>query len=168
MANLNKVLLMGNLTRDVELGYLPNGTPAAKLGMAVNRTWVGQDGQKHEEVNFIDLKMLGKRAEVLNKYLHKGDPLFIEGRLRLETWDDKQTGQKRSKMVVVIEDFQFMPRGGGNRDGAPAGSAPAAQRRPAAAPQQQPAAPAADEGPPADDYAADVQPSEPEGDHIPF
>lgn len=162
MANLNKVLLMGNLTRDVKLTYLPSNTPVAELGMAINRNWVGQDGQKHEEVTFVDLTMFGKRAEVLNKYLHKGDPLFIEGRLKLDTWDDKQSGQKRSKMRVMIEDFQFLGRGGGSRDGAPAGGA--APRRATG-----PAAAGPEEGPPPEEYPADAAaPEPPADDHIPF
>lgn len=168
MANLNKVMLMGNLTRDIRLTYLPSNTPVAEFGLATNRTWVGQDGQKHEEATFVELRMFGKRAEVLNKYLHKGDPLFIEGRLHLDSWDDKQTGQKRSKTVVMIEDFQFLGRAGGAREGGPAPEAgAAAPRRPAAAPTPQASsdAPAA---PPADDYSTDVQPPEPENDNIPF
>lgn len=161
MANLNRVLLMGNLTRDVKLSYLPSSTAVAELGMAVNRNWVGQDGQKHEEVTFVDLVMYGKRAEILNKYLHKGDPLFVEGRLKLDSWDDKQTGQKRSKMRVMIENFEFLGRGGGSRDGMAA--QPAQQRRPAAPP--------ASESPSVDDYSNDIA-GEPDGgpggDDIPF
>lgn len=177
MANLNKVLLMGNLTRDVKLSYLPSNTPVAELGLAVNRTWVGQDGQKHEEATFVDLTMFGKRAEVLNKYLHKGDPLFVEGRLKLDTWDDKQTGQKRSRMRVMIEDFQFLGRaggGGGPRDAAPAGAAresgPSGGARdyaPSGGSRRQPAPePPADEGPGPDDYSTDATPAA--GDDIPF
>ena len=169
MANLNKVMLMGNLTRDIKLSYLPSNTAAAEFGMAVNRNWVGQDGQKHEEVTFVDLTMYGKRAEVLAKYLHKGDPLFVEGRLKLDTWDDKATGQKRSKMRVMIEDFQFLGRSGGGapREGGPeaAGSA-GANRRPAAAPAGNSGP---DAGPSSEQYSTDAAPPEPPADdNIPF
>jgi single-strand DNA-binding protein len=164
MANLNKVMLMGNLTRDIRMSFLPSNTAVADLGMAINRNWVGQDGQKHEEVTFVDLTMFGKRAEVLGKYLHKGDPLFVEGRLKLDSWDDKQTGQKRSKLKVMIEDFQFLGRGGGQREGGPAG--PASQNAGAAAPRPQAAEPPAQEGPGAEEYSTDEAPES--GDNIPF
>ncbi|MDD4888645.1 MAG: single-stranded DNA-binding protein [Phycisphaerae bacterium] len=169
MANLNKVMLMGNLTRDIRLTYLPSNTPVAEFGIATNRTWVGQDGQKHEEATLVELRMFDKRAEVLNKYLHKGDPLFVEGRLHLDSWDDKQTGQKRSKTVVMVEDFQFLGRAGGGapREGGPGPAAGAAPRRPAAA-AAAPADASSEAPPPADDYNTDVQPPEPENDNIPF
>jgi len=114
MANFNKVILIGNLTRDPQLTYLPSNTPVVELGMAVNRTFRRQDGERGEETCFVDLRMFGRRAEIINQYCHKGDPLMIEGRLHLDQWDDKQTGQKRSKMLVMIENFEFMGgRGGG-------------------------------------------------------
>jgi single-strand DNA-binding protein len=165
MANLNKVMLMGNLTRDIRLTYTPSNTAVAKLGMAINRTWTGQDGQKHEEVTFLDLTSFGKQAETLNKYLHKGDPLFVEGRLKLDTWDDKQTGQKRSKLEVIIEGFQFLGRSaGGSRDG---GQAPPPPAR-SAAPAQQGSGDESSSAPTAADYNTDVTPPEPPGDDIPF
>ena len=116
MANLNKVLLMGNITRDPELKYMPNQTAVCDVSIAVNRTWTGQDGVKKEEVTFVDCSCFGKTAEILSKYKKKGDPLFVEGRLKLDQWE-AQDGTKRSKMRVIIENFQFLNRG----QGAPGG-----------------------------------------------
>src|ERR1043165_6407432 len=117
MANVNKVILIGNLTRDPELKYLPSQTPVAEFGLAVNRTWTGQDGVKKEEVTFVDCSAFGKQAELLSKYKKKGDPLFVEGRLKLDQWEG-QDGSKRSKTRVVIENFQFLNRGTGQFGGA--------------------------------------------------
>jgi single-strand DNA-binding protein len=113
MASFNKVILVGNLTRDPELRYTPKGTAIAKIGLAVNRVWKNEAGESKEEVTFVDLDAFGRQAETLAQYMKKGSPLLVEGRLRLDQWDDKQTGQKRSKLGVVIENFQFL--GGGNR-----------------------------------------------------
>ncbi|MFQ5964845.1 MAG: single-stranded DNA-binding protein [Candidatus Scalinduaceae bacterium] len=107
MANLNKVFLMGNLTRDPELRYTPNGTAVASFGIAVNRTWTGQNGEKREEVCFVDINTFGKRAEVINEFLSKGKPIFIEGRLQFNQWETKD-GQKRNTLRVVAENFQFI------------------------------------------------------------
>lgn len=107
MANFNKVILIGNLTRDPEMRYLPSQTPVVEIGLAVNRRWKGQDGQQREETCFIDCVSFGKQAEVLNQYMAKGRPIMIEGRLQLDTWEAKD-GSKRSKHKVVIEQFQFM------------------------------------------------------------
>jgi single-strand DNA-binding protein len=170
MANLNKVLLMGNLTRDIRFSYLPSNTAVADFGMAINRTWTGQDGQKHEEVTFLDVTAFSKQAETLNKYLHKGDPLFVEGRLKLDTWDDKATGQKRNKLKVIVEGFQFLGRAGGGapREGGPAAPGGAtATRRPA--PQQQEPEAAPDSAPSSEQYNTDAAPPEPPADdNIPF
>jgi single-strand DNA-binding protein len=103
---------MGNLTRDPQLSYLPSQTAVVEIGLAVNRRFKKQDGSQGEEVCFVDCHMFGKRAEVLNKYLHKGDPLMVEGRLKFDTWN-AQDGSKRSKHSVMIETFEFM--GGGER-----------------------------------------------------
>src|SRR2546422_10909052 len=103
MANFNKVLLMGNLTRDPEVRYTPKGTAVAAIGLAVNRVWTTDTGEKKEEVTFVDVDLWSRNAEIAGQYLHKGSPLFVEGRLQLDTWDDKQTGQKRSKIKVVAE-----------------------------------------------------------------
>jgi len=113
MANLNKVLLMGNLTRDPQLKYLPSQTAVVDFGLAVNRRWKGQNGEDREETTFVDCSAFAKTAEVINQYFTKGKPIFIEGRLKYDTWEDKQGGGKRSKLSVVIENFQFI----GGRDG---------------------------------------------------
>ncbi|MEO6035253.1 MAG: single-stranded DNA-binding protein [Verrucomicrobiota bacterium] len=120
MASFNKVILVGNLTRDPELRYTPKGTAIAKIGLAVNRTWKNEAGETKEEVTFVDVDCFGRTAENVGQYMRKGSAMLVEGRLRLDTWDDKQTNQKRSKLGVVAETVQFLgsPRGGG--DAAPA------------------------------------------------
>lgn len=107
MANFNLVLLIGNLTRDVELSYTPSNTSVAHFGLAVNRKWTGQDKQPHEEVCFVDCVAFSKLAENLNKYVKKGQPLLISGRLIFEAWQGKD-GTKHSKHKVVVESFQFL------------------------------------------------------------
>lgn len=118
MASFNKVILMGNLTRDPELRYTPSNQPVVKIGMAVNRRYTTASGEKREEVTFVDCEAWGRTAETINQYMSKGRPLLVEGRLRLDQWTDQQ-GQKRSKLLVVIENFQFV----GAREGG-AGAAP--------------------------------------------
>ncbi len=113
MASYNKVMLLGNCTRDPEVKYTPKGTAVTDLGLAVNRVYTADNGEKREETTFVDVTMWGRQAEVAGEYLKKGRPVFIEGRLQLDTWDDKQTGQKRSKLRVVCENFQLL----GSRDG---------------------------------------------------
>jgi len=108
MANLNRVLLIGNLTRDPEVRYTPKGTAVADIGLAVNRVYSAEDGEKKEETTFVDVTLWGRQAEVAGQYLKKGRPVFIEGRLQLDTWDDKQTGQKRSRLRVVSENMQLL------------------------------------------------------------
>src|SRR5260370_1262304 len=98
MANFNKVILVGNLTRDPELRYTPKGLAIAKFGLAVNRVWTNEAGEKKEEGTLGDVDVFGRTAENVGQYKRKGNPLLIEGRLRLDQWDDKQTGQKRSKL----------------------------------------------------------------------
>ena len=117
MPNYNKVILMGNLTRDPEVKYTSGGTAIAKLGMAINRTWTNKEGEKQEETTFVDVDAFGRQAEVIGQYLKKGRPVMIEGRLKLDQWDDKQTGQKRSKLGVTLEGFQFLDSGGGGGGG---------------------------------------------------
>jgi single-strand DNA-binding protein len=153
MASFNKVILVGNLTRDPELRYTPKGVAIAKLGMAVNRTWRTETGETKEEVTFIDVDAFGRQAETIAQYVKKGSPLLVEGRLRLDQWDDKQTGQKRSKLGVIVEGFQFL--GGGNR-GEGGGSdvprrAPAAAAGAAAAPSAAPSVPEPDMPPQEED-----------------
>lgn len=127
MANLNKVHLIGNLTRDVEIHYTPKGTAVADISLAINRTW-SADGQKQEETTFVDITLFGKVAEIVQQYAPKGKPLFVEGRLQLDTWDDKQTGQKRSKLKVIGENVQLL---GGKSEGTGGKqqAAPAARRQ---------------------------------------
>lgn len=107
MANFNKVLLMGNLTRDPQLSYTPNQTAVVDFGLAVNRRWKGQDGENREETCFVDCRAFGRTAENINKYLTKGRPLFVEGRLTFDSWT-AQDGTKRSKHRVTVENFQFL------------------------------------------------------------
>jgi single-strand DNA-binding protein len=136
MANLNRVLLIGNLTRDPEVRYTPKGTAVAEIGLAINRTYSGEDGEKKEETTFVDVTIWARQAEIAGQYLKKGRQVFIEGRLQLDTWDDKQTGQKRSRLRVVSENLQFIgsrPEGESSSTGAP-------PRRPStAAPPARPA-----------------------------
>jgi len=108
MSNFNKVLLMGNLTRDPQLSYTPNQTAVVDFGLAVNRRWTSRDGEKKEETCFVDCRAFGRMAENVNKYLSKGRPLFVEGRLTFDSWTS-QDGTKRSKLRVTVENFQFLP-----------------------------------------------------------
>lgn len=116
MPNLNRVFIMGNLTRDPEMRYTPSNTAIVQIGIAINRTWKNQAGEKQEEVTFIDAEAWQKTAETINQYFQKGDPIFIEGRLKLDQWEDKE-GQKRSKIKVVIENFQFIKSKSGEQGG---------------------------------------------------
>ncbi|MHC4107281.1 MAG: single-stranded DNA-binding protein [Planctomycetota bacterium] len=112
-ANFNKVFLMGNLTRDVELKYTPNNQAVAAIGIAVNRRYRTKEGEDREDTTFVDCEAWGRTAEVMNQYLAKGRPVFVEGRLKLDRWQDKD-GNNRSKLRVVVENFQFIDsRGGG-------------------------------------------------------
>ena len=160
MASVNKVMLIGNLTRDPEIKYTPKGTAIADIGLAVNRTYSTESGEKREEVTFIDVTLWGRVAEIVGEYCKKGRPLFVEGRLQLDTWDDKATGQKRSKLKVVGENIQLLNsrEGGGGGGGGEHGEG-RAESRPAGS-FKKPASPPA--RPPADpDLDA-------EGDDIPF
>ena len=126
MGNFNKVLLLGNLTRDVELKYTPSNTAVANIGLAINRQWKNRDGEAAEETVFVDCEAWGRQAEVMNEYLAKGRPVFIEGRLKLDQWEDQQ-GNPRKKMKVVVENFQFVDsRGGGSARGEGEATQPAA------------------------------------------
>jgi single-strand DNA-binding protein len=116
MANYNKVLLIGNLTRDPQLSYLPSQTAVVDFGLAVNRRWTGKDGQAKESTCFVDCRAFGPQAETINKYLTKGRPVFVEGRLDYDTWT-AQDGTKRSKHRITVEGFQFL--GGGNAGAKP-------------------------------------------------
>lgn len=114
MPNLNAVQIMGNLTRDPEVKFTPKGTAVAELGIAINRTWKDDRDQKQEETTFVDVELWGRSAEIAGEYLKKGSPVFVQGRLKLDTWEDKTTGQKRSKMRVVGENLQLL---GGKQEG---------------------------------------------------
>jgi single-strand DNA-binding protein len=162
MANLNKVLLMGNLTRDPEVRYTPKGTAIANLGLAINRVYTTDSGEKKEEVTFVDIEVWGRQAETAGQYLAKGRPVFVEGRLRLDSWDDKETGQKRNKLKVVGERIQFLgaPRTGANaefKDAPPPEDKPAVSAR-----RSQRPAPAAEEPP------VEPEPPAESDDNIPF
>jgi single-strand DNA-binding protein len=150
MASFNKVILAGNLTRDPELRYTPKGTAVAKIGMAVNRTWKSETGENKEEVTFVDVEAWGRQAEVIGQYLKKGRPVLVEGRLRLDTWEDKNTHQKVSKLKVVLESFSFLDSGGGGGE---------SFRKPATAAA---AAPAAATGP------EEMSAEPPSEDDVPF
>lgn len=118
MASYNKVILVGNLTRDPQLSYLPSQTAVCEIGLAVSHRWRDKDGQQREETCFIDCRSYGKQAEVLNQYMRKGRQILVEGRLQLDRWESAD-GQKRSKHRVSILNFQFMDGGQGRSSGAP-------------------------------------------------
>jgi len=149
MANLNKVMLIGNLTRDPELRVTPKGTAICQFSLAVNRKFRDESGADREEVTYVDIEAWGKSGENIAKYCTKGRPLFVEGRLRLDQWEDKTTKEKRSRMKVVCDNFQFL--GSGRSDGGAPGGAPAGEggearyATPAPRSAPKPAAPAAQE-----------------------
>ncbi len=163
MASYNKVILIGNLTRDPELKYTAKGTAITMITVAVNRRWKNEAGEWQEDVTFVGVDAFGRQAETIGQYLKKGRSIMVEGRLKLDQWDDKATGQKRSKLGVVLENFQFMDSGRtggeGGHENAPASSANSAPTSSSGrVAQATPATP-----PPADD--ADALPSE---DDVPF
>lgn len=146
MASYNKVMLIGNLTRDPEVRYTPKGSAVCDIGLAVNRVYTSDSGEKVEEVTFVDVVLWSKMAELAGKYLHKGRPVFIEGRLQMDSWEDKQTGQKRTRLRVVGEQMQFLGSPGGDRSGGGGGGdeeggsgGGGGYNRPAARPAQRPA-----------------------------
>lgn len=131
MASFNKVILIGNLTRDPEVKSLPKGTAVCNISMAVNRRWKNDAGEEKEEVYFADCKAFGRQAETIGQYVKKGHPLMVEGRLTREEWDDKKTGEKKSATRIMIETFQFLK-------GRDEGAAPAPRREAAPAPAPKP------------------------------
>lgn len=152
MPSFNRIILAGNLTRDPELRYTPNGKAVCGCALAVNRKWKTEQGEERDEVTFVDFDSFGRTAEVMAQYLKKGRPLLIEGRLKQDTWTDKQSGQPRSKLKVVVESFTFLDSQqsqGGDGDGE------ARQPRQTPRARQQPA-----------DAAS--QPDAPEDDDVPF
>ena len=148
MASFNKVILVGNLTRDPEVRYTPKGSAVADIGLAINRNYTLDNGEKREEVTFVDVTLWARLAEIAGEYLKKGRPVLIEGRLQLDSWDDKQSGQKRSRLTVIGETMQLL----GGRPGGPGGGDEMEQSRPPTrtAPPPKPAA------------------AEPDDDEIPF
>jgi single-strand DNA-binding protein len=153
MASFNKVILLGNLTRDPEVRYTPKGSAVCDLGIAINRQYTLDSGEKREEVTYVDVVLWSRLAEIAGEYLKKGRPVFIEGRLQLDTWDDKQSGQKRSKLRVIGETMQLLGSRPAGTGGAPSGEEDRQPRagKPAAAPPPKPAGSA-----------------EPDDDEIPF
>lgn len=158
----NKIILMGNLTRDPELTYLPSQTPVVEFGLAVNRKYKTSDGQQREEVCFVDCRAYGRPAEIINQYMSKGRSMLVEGRLQLDTWEGKD-GSRRSKHRVFVENFQFTDSGGSSGGGG-------GEQRYESAPQRRPQR-SAGRAPSQDNYD---EPSPPEyddapaGDDIPF
>ena len=157
MANLNKVMLIGNLTRDPELRHTPKGSAVAEISLAINRNWTNDQGQKQEDTTFVEVTLWGRQAELAQQYLTKGRPVYIEGRLQLDSWDDKDTGKKRSKLRVIGENMQFIdskPGGGGG------GGYSERPQQSSAAPQQRSGPPQGASAAPAEDFQED--------DDIPF
>ena len=166
MASFNKVILMGNLTRDPEVRYTPGGTAVTDLGLAVNRTWFDKNAnEKKEDVTFLDVTLWGRTAEIAGEYLSKGRPVLIEGRLQMDSWQDKETGQNRYKLKIVGENMTMLGSGGGQGGGnrGPSGGphhnqAPSQQSAPQQQPSQQSAA----------DSFYDNPPAGPPTDNVPF
>lgn len=154
MASLNKVMLIGNLTRDPEVRYTPKGTAVTDIGLAVNRVYSSDTGERREETTFVDVTLWGRQAEIAGQHMKKGKPIYIEGRLQMDTWQDKQTGQNRSRLKIVGENFQFLGSredGGGSGGGSGGGY-------PSSPPQNHPQRSASDGGdygspPPEADYS---------------
>ncbi|MEM9018450.1 MAG: single-stranded DNA-binding protein [Verrucomicrobiota bacterium] len=170
MPNLNKVMLIGNLTRDPEVRYTPKGSAVTDIGLAINRNYTLDDGERREETTFVDITFWGRQAEVIGEYMKKGRPLYVEGRLNLDQWEDKNTGQQRSRLKVIGENFQFL---GGRDDGGGGGGGggqpqqnyqPQQQGYPQSAPPQQAAPPQQQQAPPQQNY----EPIREEDDDIPF
>lgn len=154
MASFNRVILIGNLTRDPELRYIPSGTAVTEIGLAVNEYRKGANGERIEETTFVDVTFWGRTAEVVTEYVSKGSPIFIEGRLKYDQWQDKKTGEKRSKLKVVGDRIQLIgAKGqGGGRQAAPSGGFDEA-----------------DYGPPSESYGEPAgAPTSPPQDDIPF
>ena len=145
MANVNKVILIGNVTRDPEVKFTPKGSAVADVGLAINRNYTLDNGEKREETIFVDVELWGRLAEIAGEYAKKGRPIYIEGRLRMDTWEDKTSGQKRSRMKVVGENLQLLGSrpasgggGGAEEEGGHHESRPQRTARPAPAQQQPP------------------------------
>ena len=153
MANVNRVILIGNLTRDPQLKYLPSQMAVAEFGLAINHKYKTASGEAREDVCFVDCTAFGKTGELINQYCQKGKPLYIEGRLKYDTWEDKNGGGKRSKHVVIVENFQFLggreQGAGGGPDGGGEGESGGGGYQPRAAAPPRPNRPAPPARPPA-------------------
>lgn len=161
MANVNKVILIGNLTRDPEVKYTPKGSAVADIGIAINRYYTADNGEKREETTFVDVTLWGKTAELAGEYLKKGRSVYVEGRLQLDSWEDKTSGQKRSKLRVVGDTIQFLDRkaaSGGDEGGGfehrERESRDSHRSRPAA--RQESSRPVPSEPPPGEDQGDDI------------
>ena len=166
MGDVNKVFLMGNLTRDPELRYTPSGTPVCEFGMAVNRRYTTRDGEQREDPCFVDITVWGRRGEVVSEYFSKGKPIFIEGRLNFDQWEGPDG--RRSKLNVVADDFQFVGGGGGGGGGGRGGSRQSRQSGGGRSQQQKqsrPSGPSESEEPEDDDLSEGFDVSD---DEIPF
>jgi single-strand DNA-binding protein len=151
-------MLIGNLTRDPELRHTPKGTAVSEISMAINRVWNNDQGQKQEETTFVEVTLWGRQAELAQQYLVKGRPVYIEGRLQLDSWDDKETGKKRSKLRVIGENMQFLSSGSGG--GAGGGNFSERPQQSSSSPQQRSGPPQGASAAPADEFQ--------EEDDIPF
>jgi single-strand DNA-binding protein len=156
MANLNKVMLIGNLTRDPELKYTTGGSAVCEFGLAIGRKYKTQSGEQREDTTFVDCNAWGRAGETINQYMSKGQPIFVEGRLQYDSWE-AQDGSKRSKLRVTVENFQFLGGGGGGGGGgqrAPQPQGRPQQSRPQSPPPR-PAEPSVQDAPPDDDFNLD-------------
>jgi single-strand DNA-binding protein len=155
-ASYNKVILVGNLTRDPEVRYTPGGMAVTDVGLAVNRQWFDKgSNERKEETTFVDVTLWGRTAEVAGEYLSKGRSVLIEGRLQLDSWDDKETGKRRSRLKVVGESMQMLGSAGQGGSGGGGGNRGGGARQP----QQQQSAPTSyDDGPPPSDFGPDEVP----------
>ena len=160
MANVNKVILIGNVTRDPEVKFTPKGSAVTDIGMAINRSYTLDNGEKREDVTFVEVTFWGRQAETIGEYVKKGRSIYVEGRLQLDTWDDKQSGQKRSKLRVVGENFQFL----GARPGGSGGDSEQGGHYEPREPRQQRSAPPRQSAPAPSQSASPAE----EGDDIPF
>jgi single-strand DNA-binding protein len=177
MPNLNKVQLMGNITRDPEVRYTPKGTAVTDISLAINRNFSGDDGERREETTFVEITFWGRQAEIIGEWMKKGRPIYVEGRLQLDSWEDKTSGQQRSRLKVIGEKFEFLggrdDTGGSSSGGSSRSSNPAPQssnqrdddpseRREEEAPREQYSAPQQQSG------GQSQRPPAEEDDDIPF
>lgn len=163
MPNLNKVMLMGNITRDPEVRYTPKGTAVTDIALAINRSYSTDDGERREETTYVDVTYWGRQAEIIGEYMKKGRPIYVEGRLQLDQWEDKATGQNRSRLKVVGDNFQFL----GSRDDSGGGSG-GGQSYGGGQPQQRSSGPPQQSAPQHQQAPTGYEPIQDEDDDIPF